>query len=148
MGFSVTATHVVFGIALLSAFSIASNVYWKNASYLEEARRDMDSRALQATHSNLSIVGAPAYDADADTYAFTIKNVGQYTLDITRFEYIVDGVISYDMSTGWPKVEGGAVTGTAFLLPGETLDVKLEGVASAPTHLKVTTEYGVGVAYS
>jgi archaellum component FlaG (FlaF/FlaG flagellin family) len=122
-------------------------VYWKNQSTIEDARREMAARTVHEAHSNLTMDGTPAYDGGAGTYSFTVKNAGETTFDIRKLEYIVDGVITYSISTGWPKVEGGAVTNTNFLLPGETMDVRLDGVASEPTHLKVTTEFGVGAYY-
>lgn len=148
MGFSVTASHVIFAIALLAAFSTASSSYWKTQDTMVEARRVMDDRTIDAAHSNLSMVGTPTYNAGGNWYRFTIKNVGSVGLDHTNLNYLVDGKWNWNMSSGWPKLNGGgSATSSKLILPGDTLEVRLDGVTSSPSDLAVVTEYGISLYY-
>ncbi len=146
MGFSVTASHIIFGVALIGAFSVASNAYWKNVATIEHGQRVMSERAVKAAHANLSLVGAPTY-AGTD-YTFTIKNVGSVGLNFTMFDYVVDGTPRYNaFAASYPKLNGVYPAGSELLLPGNTLDVRITSVTPAPVDLKVATEFGIGVYY-
>src|SRR5205823_16574 len=70
MGFSVTASYIIFGVALLGAFSVASGVYWKNAAALEASQRAVQARAVAESHANVTI-GAVSWNAGASVETFT-----------------------------------------------------------------------------
>lgn len=147
MGFSVTAAHVIFALAMLTATSAALGAYWKTQDHIEDARRQQNDRVVDATHANVTFEGAPAYDAAAGgTVTFTVKNTGSVGLDRSLFQYLLDGAIQGTMAAGWPKLNGAATTST-LLLPGDTLEVRLEGAGANPTRVQVVTEYGVNGHY-
>lgn len=144
MGFSVTAAHAVFFVALVGAAGVYSSVYWGNESYLEEARRAEAERFVNAAQTDLAITVTPSYNNGAKTYTFTLKNTGSVGLDVNELEYLVDGVITYSMANGYPKLNGVSGSSSLFL-PGDTLEVRLTNVQSNPARLKVTAENGVSV---
>lgn len=147
MGFSVTAAHVIFALAMLTAGSVAMGAYWKTQDHIEDARRVQDRRTVDATHTNVTFVGAPAYDAaGGGTVTFLLKNTGSVGLDRTRFQYLLDGAIKGTMAAGWPLLNGAPTT-SALLLPGDTLEVRLEAAGANPARLQVVTEYGVNGHY-
>ncbi|HWH07815.1 MAG TPA: hypothetical protein VNX21_01360 [Candidatus Thermoplasmatota archaeon] len=147
MGFSVTAAHVIFALAMLTAGSVAASAYWKTQDHIEEARRAQDRRVVDAIHTNVTFVGDPAYDpAAGGTVTFLVKNTGSVGLDRTLFQYLLDGAIKGTMAAGWPKLNGAASAST-LLLPGDTLEVRLEGAGANPARMQVVTEYGVNGHY-
>lgn len=147
MGFSVTAAHVIFAFAMLTAGSVAMGAYWRTVDHVEDARRVQDQRAVEAARSNVTFTGAPSYDpAAGGTVTFTVKNTGSVGLDRTMFQYLLDGAIKGTMAAGWPKLNGAAATST-LLLPGDTLEVRLEGAGANPARMQVATEYGVNGHY-
>ena len=147
MGFSVTAAHVVFALAMLTAGSVAMSAYWKTQDAIEDARRVQDRRVVDATHANVTFVGAPSYAATGGgTVTFTVKNTGSVGLDRTLFQYLLDGAIKGTMAAGWPTLNGAATT-SALLLPGDALEVRLEGAGANPTRMQVVTEFGVSGHY-
>lgn len=147
MGFSVTAAHVIFALATLTAMSAAVGAYWKTQDHVEDARRAQDRRVIDAAHTNLTYTVAPAYSAGAGgTVTFTLKNTGSVGLDRTLFQYLLDGVIKGTMASGWPKING-ASTSSSLFLPGDTLEVRLEGIATSPTRVQTTTGSGVSANY-
>lgn len=147
MGFSVTAAHVVFALAMLTAGSAAMGAYWKTQDHIEDARRVQDHRTVDASRSNVTFVGAPAYDpAAGGTVTFTLKNTGSVGLDRAHFQYLLDGAIKGTMAAGWPLLNGAATT-SMLVLPGDTLEVRLEGAGANPARLQVVTEYGVNGHY-
>lgn len=143
MGFSVTASHVVFFIAFLTAGSVAAGAFWATQTKMEDARRLETARLDSAIHTNITIVGTPTYDAGNSRYTFQVENVGSTVLNLTRFAFLVDGVVTTSIEN--ETIAG--VTSTGYLLPGDTMTVNLKPVAPAPTDLKVTTEYGTSAYY-
>lgn len=147
MGFSVTAAHVIFALAMLTAGSVAMGAYWKTQDHVEDARRLQERRVVDAAHTNVTITGAPSYDpAAGGTVTFTMKNTGSVVLDHTRFQYLLDGAIKGTMAAGWPKLNGAATT-SQLLLPGDELETRLEGVGADPARILVATENGVTTYY-
>lgn len=141
MGFSVTASFVIFGIALLGAFSVASNAYWKNQATLDEAHRVAQDRASSEAHANLTL-SASAWNGGTSTQTFTLTNTGTTTLDLTQFQYLFDGIITFSaQDAGYPKLNGANPTGSDLLLSGDTLDCSFT-LASQPTTIMVITEFG------
>lgn len=141
MGFSVTASVVIFGVAFLGAFSAASSTYWKTQATLEEAHREMQQRLVDETHANLTM-SAVTWTAGPDTESFTLTNSGTTPLDMTRFQYLFDGVISFSAQTaGYPKLNGANPVTSDLLLSGDTLECRF-ALASQPAKVMVITEYG------
>ena len=141
MGFSVTAANVIFGIALLGAFSVASNAYWKNASTIEAAQRTMNERAVKEVHANLTL-SSPSWDDAQKTESFTLKNSGTVGFDLTHFEYMFDGNITYQtQNTDYPKLDGANPPTSRLLLPGDALDCQFV-LATQPSKIMVVTEFG------
>src|SRR5438132_569418 len=119
MGFSVTASYIIFGVALLGAFSVASEAYWKNAATLEEGQRSLQQRAVKESHANVTL-SAVAWNAGTSVESFTVANSGTTTLDIARLQYMFDGVLSFaSQSAGYPKLNGINPPGSDLLLAGD-----------------------------
>lgn len=147
MGFSVTAAHVIFAFGMLTAGSVALGSYWKVQDHIEESRRAMDDRVIDAAHTNISFTGAPSYNGSSGgSITFTIKNTGSVGLDHTRLDYLLDGAILGNMATGWPKLNGAATTSLLFL-PGDALEVRLEAIGAEPAKVQVVTENAVTAHY-
>ena len=146
MGFSVTAAHVIFAIALLAAFGAASAAYWTNQTHVEESRRAMLEREIDAAHTNLTITNWQ-WNSGPLTLQFTITNRGTTVLDYTKFSYLLDGSITFaSQSSGYPLLNGVNPPTSSLLLPGDTLDCKY-GLASQPAALQVATENGIAAHY-
>lgn len=146
MGFSVTAAHVIFAIALLAAFGAASAAYWKSQAHVEESRRAMIEREIDASHTNLTITSWQ-WNSGPQTIQFTITNRGTTVLDHTKLSYLIDGSITFaSQTTGYPILNGVNPPASSLLLPGDTLDCKY-GRASQPATLQVVAENGVSAHY-
>jgi archaellum component FlaF (FlaF/FlaG flagellin family) len=145
MGFSVTAAHVIFAIAILASMGAASAAYWKNQAHVEESRRAMLEREIEASRTNLTITGWQ-WNPGLQTLEFTITNKGTTVLDHTKFSYLIDGALTFaSQSAGYPLLNGAAAT-SSLLLPGDELDCKY-GLGSQPATLHVVAENGISVHY-
>lgn len=141
MGFDVTATHVIFFVAFLSVGSAAIGGYWKSSDVLEESRRAEAERIEERVHTNITIAGTPSYNGSASRFTFEVRNTGSTVLLISEFVYVIDGKWNDTMESGYPSISG--VTGTDYLLPGETMEVRMSPITTQPSFLKVTTGNGV-----
>lgn len=141
MGFSVTATHLIFFVALLGAASAASTAYWSTASVVEDARREEIQRAAALAHGGLQVAVVSCSDgcaAGTRQVTLDVTNTGATVLDQDKLTYVLDGrtytvndVVSASITAPTP------VAGSELVLPGETLTVTLEGVVLSSPH---TTE--------
>lgn len=143
MGFSVTATHVIFAVALLSAGTYAASKYWEVQAEVEDARRVFAQRADEVVHTNLTWVSTPDYNAGANRLTFTFKNTGSTVLDVSDFAFVIDGKWNNSFEGGWPKV--GGTTTSDVLLPGENLEVRMRPITSSPSNLRVIAGNGVSL---
>ena len=143
MGFSVTASAVIFGVALLAAGSAATQAYWKVQGDVEEAKRLAAQRADDVAHTLLEWDAEPSYNGGPDRLTFEILNSGSTVVDISDLDYIIDGQWNDALESGWPKV-GGSTT-SDVLLPGETLEVRMQPIAASPDTVKVVTGTGVSL---
>ena len=141
MGFAVTASHLIFAVALLSAGSFATATYWKVSSDVEEARRAEAALVEELAHTSLVISGTPTYTGASLRFELDVKNNGSIVLEIDEFTYILDGAVHTTIASGYPSIAGAA--GTNLLLPGETKTVRLESVASSPNNAAVIAPNGV-----
>lgn len=146
MGFSVTASSVVFAFAMLTAFSAALAGYWTVQDHIEDSRRIQDRRVIDATRTSLAMVGTPSYNAGANRYTFTFENTGSVGLDYTEFEYLIDGVVMTAQEAGYPKLNG-QTSSSKLLLPGDELECRMSGITVSPTNLQIATEFGPGLHY-
>lgn len=146
MGFSVTVAHVIFAIALLAALGAASAAFWTNQTHVEESRRAMIERGIEAAHTNLTITNWQ-WNSGPLALQFTITNRGTTVLDHTKLSYLIDGAITFaSQSTGYPRLNGTNPPPSSLLLPGDTLDCKYD-LASQPATLQVAAENGVVAHY-
>jgi len=140
MGFSVTASHVIFLLMLLSAGSVAMNAYWKTQTSLDEARRAEAARMASLAHTNLTITSIDCAPVDCNaitSITIHVHNGGDTTLNTTAWSYLLDGVVSAATPSITITDPTIAVTpGTELLLPGEDAAVTL-AVSGAPNTLKV-----------
>lgn len=141
MGFDVTATHVIFFVAFLSVGSAALGGYWKSSAILEESRRIEAERIEERVHTNITLVGNPSYNGGQDRFTFSVQNTGSTVLVISEFVYVLDGKWNDTLESGYPQISG--VSGTDFLLPGETMEVRMSPIVDQPAYLKVMTGNGV-----
>ena len=142
MGFAVTATHLIFAIALLGAGSFAAAGYWRVSSDVHEAQREEAQRAEEVAHTALTMASAPVHAAGAERVEFEVKNVGSTVLKISEFSYIIDGAWKTDdVASGYPTIAG--VASTDLLMPGETMTVRIENVPTSPTNVAVVAGNGV-----
>lgn len=143
MGFSVTATFVVFFVALLGAAGVAASAFWKTADLLHESRDTESSRAEELVHTNLTIASAPTYDGGTNTLTFTVQNTGATVLDVSDFAFLVDGVVNLSLVS--ESINGN--TNTDVFLPGESMIVTLSPITSAPTHVQAVAGNGVSARW-
>lgn len=143
MGFSVSgATVVVFAGLLVSVATLYPAVDTSN-----ELRRDAidarDERALELRNTDIEVTTA-RFSQTLDELTVVVENTGTTTLSVDRTTLLVDGV--YRSTT--TDVAGG--TGRTVWAPGEELTFTdgfiLDLLGTAPTRVKVVTEFGVADA--
>ena len=142
MGFSVTAAHVVFALAMLTAFSVAAGSYWQTQEHLAESRRLSDERVIDAAQTNLTLANYQYNSGSGGRLTFDLENTGSVVLDHTEFAYLLDGVIGGTMAAGYPLIDGAATT-SSLLLPGEVLTVRLAPLSPEPANVLVVAENGI-----
>lgn len=143
MGFSVTASHAIFLVALLGVGSFATTLYWSSQEDVDEARRVQSQRLEELAHTNLTVTGS-SYNATAETYTVEAHNQGSTTLRVSELHYLVDGELVASVAS--TAVDGIATTD--LWLPGETLVVVLQGVAVSPTYFQLVAGNGATVSHT
>ena len=138
MGFSVTAAHVIFFVALTGAASAAMSAYWTNAEDMDEARRVAIERAERVVHGNMTLEVATCSDgcyAGAREVVLDITNAGTTVIDHRNLTYVIDGrsYTAADVSSA-SITAPAAVPATDLVLPGETLRVTLPAVVLADNY--------------
>ena len=134
MGFSVTAAHVIFFVAILGAAGSALSAWWTTAGETDEARRAEFERADRRVHGEMTVWVA---DCDGGCLAGTrqvtidVNNTGSTVLDATGFTYVIDGrsYTAGDVASATVTAPS-AVASTELVLPGETLRVVLSAALS------------------
>ena len=142
MGFSVTATHVIFFVAFMGAASTAMSAYWTTASEMDEARRTEMERAERLVHGRMTlVVSGCTGSCNAGTRQVTIDitNSGTTVIDFRNLTYVIDGR-SYGVGnvSSWSITAPSAVPSTNIVLPGETLRVVLPSVVLSSNYATTT----------
>lgn len=132
MGFSVTVTHAIFFIALLSASSAAVGAYWDTARTMEDARTSWSQMASSEVDTNLTIsVGqcTGGCNAGSRQVRLDVRNSGTTVVDYRNLTYIIDGVAHTVTNTSLAQITSPAtVSNTDLILPGETMEITLPSV--------------------
>jgi archaellum component FlaF (FlaF/FlaG flagellin family) len=153
MGFSVTAAHVIFFVALLSAASAATSSYWTTASYMEQARRTDLELADRLVHGEMTVVVSGctgSCNQGTRQVTLDITNSGTTVLDYRNLSYVLDGR-AYTVAdvSSMSITAPAAVSSTNVVLPGETLRVVLPNVVLSQNYstttlpVQVVSEEGV-----
>lgn len=143
MGFSVTATHVIFLVAMLGVGATATTAYWTVQERLDDGQRTRDALAEERVWTNLTVTST-SYDSGAQRYTVDVKNVGSTSLRVSELTYLIDGAVSL-------LVESTAVEGdssTDLWLPGETLVVEFNPIASQPSFFRLVAGNGASTSYT
>lgn len=147
MGFAVTASHLIFAVALLSAGSYAMGSYWRVSTDVEDAKRAAASLADEVVHTELTFTSNPLYStANGGRITFTVQNTGSTVLLVNEFTFVVDGVFQATQASGYPKVDNNA--NTNLLQPGEGMECRLINLGSSPNFLRVIAGNGVSVYWA
>ncbi len=143
MGFSVTASNVIFIVAILGVGTVASSHYWTTTKVLEEAKDDRSSLLTDRQHTTMTLVGTPNYQNGPDRYTVTVINDGTTILKVSELDYIVDGVHNTDVES--TTVEGSA--STDLWMPGETFVLQLRPITSEPDYFAIIAGNGATMYY-
>lgn len=142
MGFSVTATHVIFLVSMLGVGAAASAAYWTSQQTLDEGERTRDALAEERAWTNLSVTST-SYDSPAQRYTVDVKNVGSTNLRVSEVTFLLDGAVTTAIES--TSVDGD--TTTDLWLAGETLVIQFNPISSQPTYFRLVTGNGASVSY-
>lgn len=143
MGFSVTAAHAIFLVAMLAGGSALGLAIVQEHEATTEARRAEASQREAAVHTDISITDE-TWDPAFGRATFTIDNNGTTTLDVRLLDLVIDGVWTTDsVDAGW-TVDGLA---TNWWPPATTLTLSLSGLLAEPSDVVVATEYGTSTVW-
>jgi len=140
MGLSVTASHVIWFVAIvglaggiLGAFFSVSGAM----EHAEAARRAIDAERLDTFLGNATF----CYDAPGQRLVVSGTNDGPNPLDITNLTFLVDG----NVTSGFSATTQDAGAGTSLWAPGEWANFTLAPLATEPLRVAVSTEHGAFV---
>lgn len=144
MGFSVTASHVIILVTVLSGASVLGAKYVGVQGEVEEGERAAARLREEQVHTSLYVVDDatyPRYVAGPERFEVRIVNNGTTVLRLSEMEYFVDGahvtsVVIQD------TVDGDASTN--LWMPGQVLEVWLDPITSSPAKFAAFAENGVG----
>ncbi len=142
MGFGVSGASAVIFLGLFIAAGTLYATTSTTAELVSDASHDDRERLLDRRNTALNVTEA-VYDTSEDTLNVTVENTGTHTLSVNDTTVLVDNEY---VSTENATVEG--VSGTDLWEPGQTLELTLTNVTSAPDRVKVVTETGVSDAES
>src|SRR5688572_30243217 len=96
MGFSVTAAHAIFLVAMLAGGSTLGLAIVKSHEATTDARRIEAAQRDAEVHTEIN-VRSQAWDAGLGRSTFIIDNNGTTTLDVRLLDFVVDGVWRTDL---------------------------------------------------
>ncbi len=137
MGFSVSGSYLIVGLAVLVALAGLYGAVSNGAERTAEALDDRGARAADRAGTAFA-VGSVRYDGS--TLSVEVENTGSTTLAVSRTDAFVDGRY-FAVETLNYTVDGDP--DTDLLGPGETLALSLD--VAAPDRLKLVTGTGVAV---
>lgn len=143
MGFSVTAAHAIFLVAILAGGSTLGLAIVKSHEAGTEARRSEAAQREAAVHTKISITNQ-TWNGALTKATFRIDNNGTTTLDVQLLDFVIDGVWRTDLVTAGWTVDGVA---TNWWTPATTLTVSVTGLAAEPSDVVVATEYGTSTTF-
>lgn len=141
MGFSVTAVHLIFAVAFLGAGGVAATAIWGTAADVDEDYRVHARIAEERAHTNITITST-SYAVQA--FTINVENTGIVVLDVSDVTFVVDGAWVGGATVTSTLVEG---LNTDVWLPGETLEVVLDPIATQPSAAVVVTGNGIPAYY-
>ncbi|WP_435361467.1 hypothetical protein [Haloarchaeobius sp. DFWS5] len=137
MGFSTSGSAAILFVALLVMVSTVYPVVETANERVTSASDAQDERSLDRRHTALNVTNV-SYDNVSETLVVNVTNVGSRALSVDETDLLVEGAFQTAATT---TVDGDA--GRNIWVPGEQLQFELTGVTSAPSRVKVVTEFGV-----
>ncbi|MEA3199268.1 MAG: large repetitive protein [Thermoplasmata archaeon] len=137
MGLSVTASHVIWFVAIVGLAGAGLGAFFGISGALEHA--EAQRRAIDAERLDGRLGGATfCYDAKAQRVFVNATNAGSVPLDLLNVSFVMDGQVA----TGFAASSQDGET-TLLWAPGEWTNFTKTGVASEPSTLSLATEHGV-----
>lgn len=136
MGFSLTASHLIWGLAMFGAASGIAAAFFGVEHAVIRGEDAMSARAERSSWGQ--ITGTFCYNATTQAVSATLTNAGRRELSLRDTTLILDGVPR--MSPTWTVAAAGRPTDRWF--PGEVAVGNLTGVLSAPARLYVSPPVG------
>lgn len=137
MGFDVTATHVIWVVALLGLFGTVSATFFEDAQEREAVLRERELIVRERLHGRLAD-GWFCHDAATQTLRVHVENPGRVDLTLSKVTLLVDGAVT-DGFTAEPETAAGS----DLLAPSEEADFQRAGHAAEPERVSLVTERGV-----
>lgn len=143
MGFSVTAAHAIFLVAILAGGSTLGLAVVKNHEAGTEARRVEAAQRDAAVHTTINIYDQ-TWDGVLGRATYLVDNNGTTTLDVRLLDLVIDGVWRTDLvDAGW-TVDGET---TNWWSPATTLTLSATGLIAEPSDVVMATEYGTSATF-
>lgn len=137
MGFDVTASHVIWLLAILGVFGTAAGAFFTASEARVDAREAREVLVRERLHGRLD-EGWFCHDAGTQTLRVHALNAGRVTLALAEVTFVVDGVVTGGF-TGEPE----GATGSDLWPPGEEADFRATGVAAEPEAVVLFTARGL-----
>lgn len=133
MGFSVTASHVIFFVAVLTAGSAAMDAYFDVAKAENQSRIEWVRASASQVDTNLTLsvnqCSSNCRTPDAPVFRLDVRNSGTTVVDYRNFTYIIDGrAHTVENVTSRSIVSPSSVSGTDLILPGETMRIDFQNM--------------------
>lgn len=137
MGFDVTATHVIWLVALLGLFGTVTATFFEDAQQREAVLLERETLVRERLHGRLGD-GWFCHDAGSQMLRVHVENAGRVAFALSEVTVLVDGAVA----TGF-EAEPEEATGSDLLPPGEAADFQRGGQAAEPDRVSLVTERGV-----
>lgn len=133
MGFSVTATHAIFFIAMLAAGSVGMDAYFDASRESNDARAVWVRDSASQLDTNLTLLVFQCNsNCDPPTVPLVeidVYNTGTTVIDARNLTLIIDGrAHTYSNFTDTDIIFPVTVSTTDLILPGETMRIDLANV--------------------
>lgn len=142
MGFSTSAAAAVLFIGVLVSVSMVYPALTDNVESVSEAMNEREDRTLDQRNAGIEVENA-TYHNSSDEVTINVTNTGTTALTANETDVLLDGRLQPD-----PTREIDGATNREVWAPGETMQLTVTGVTTAPTRVVVVAEFGISAANS
>lgn len=136
MGFSLTASAAIIGVALVISIELIVSTSIPTVTDVHDSYDEMTDRSIEKLQTEINITNiVTSPNASLHDLSFEVKNKGSSTLDTNYFTVLINGTSKEFTST------------TRYIYPESSTDFSVSAIGNSTNRIKVVTSNGISDYY-